>query len=372
MSSLSMSAMKNPSCLLYGPGDARYEDRPVPEIGDPSEVIVRVAYTGVHFWVHGGVKNHVSEEHPIVMGHEASGIVHQVGSAVTTLQPGDHVALEPGYSCRRCPCCKIGRYNLCPEMKFAAVPRRCHGTLTKYFKLPADYCYKIAPNTLGLDEATLMEPLAVAVHTVRQIGVQPGQRVVVFGAGTVGLLCAAVAREFGASTIITVDVNEAKLEFARSVVSSPHVFFQTFVPDAARSAEENAQSLLDAYYEQRPLDKTVDVRGFDIVIEATGAESCIQTGIHVLRVGGEFIQTGLGRRLVGFPIADVAEKEIIVRGCFRYGPGDFKVGVELAVDGKVPVKTFITKVVPFEQAPEAWETTRRGEGIKTLISGVEE
>lgn len=327
----------------------------------------------VHFWVHGGVKNHVSEEHPIVMGHESSGIIHQVGPAVTTLQPGDHVAVEPGYPCRRCPVCKLGRYNLCPEMKFAAVPRKCHGTLTRYFRIPADYCHKLPPGTLGLDEATLMEPLGVAVHTVRMVGVRPGQTVVVFGAGTVGLLCAAVAREFGASAVIIVDVNEKKLAFAREIVSREDgsVLVQTFVPDPGVSAKENAQRLLDGYYRQRPATGA-DIYGADVAIEATGAEPCIQMGVHVLRVGGEFIQTGMGRREVTFPISDVAEKEVVVRGCFRYGPGDFELGVQFAVEGKIPVRRFITKVVPFEKATEAWETTRQGEGIKTLIRGVDQ
>ncbi|KAF9894610.1 Cell cycle serine/threonine-protein kinase cdc5/MSD2 [Aspergillus nanangensis] len=332
----------------------------------------KYVWVTVHFWVHGGVKTHVSEEHPIVMGHEASGIVDTVGPAVSHLQPGDHVALEPGYPCRRCPCCKMGRYNLCPDMKFAAVPRRCHGTLTKYFLLPADYCYKLPPNTLGLDEATLMEPLAVAVHTVSQVGVKPGDRVVVFGAGTVGLLCAAVAREFGAAAIIVVDTNAQKLEFAKQLIPKKGLFFETYVPDTALSAEENAHRILNLYYDHRPGEKGTDIFGMDVVIEATGAEPCIQTGIHVLRVAGQFIQTGLGRRQVGFPIATVAEKEIVVRGCFRYGPGDFKLGVQLAVEGKIPVGKLITKIVPFEQATEAWETTRRGDGIKTLIKGVED
>ncbi|GIK07319.1 hypothetical protein Aspvir_002981 [Aspergillus viridinutans] len=373
MGSVSLSEMQNPSCLLYGPFDARFEDRPIPQIEDPSDVIIRIAYTGVcgsdvHFWLHGGVKRLVAPEQPIVMGHEASGIVHAVGPSVTTLQPGDHVAIEPGYPCHRCPCCKGGRYNLCPRMKFAAAPPSSHGTLTKYFRLPADYCYKIPPGTLGLDEAVLMEPLAVAVHSVRQVGVRPGHRVVVFGAGTVGLLCAAVAREFGTGTVIIVDVNQAKLQFARSFLASGEMVLRTFVPGASKSSEENAAALLAVY--GRAEHRRDEVPGFDVVIEATGAEPCIQMGIEVLRVGGAFIQTGLGKRNVSFPICTVAEREIVVKGCFRYGPGDFRMGLRFAVEGRIPVKQFITRVFPFEKATEAWETTRRGEGIKTLIEGV--
>ncbi|KAL1981206.1 hypothetical protein VTN96DRAFT_2958 [Rasamsonia emersonii] len=326
------------------------------------------------------MKRHVSPDRPLVMGHEASGIVHEVGPNVTGLSPGDHVALEPGYPCRRCPRCKAGRYNLCPEMRFAGDPPVGHGTLTKFFKLPADYVYKIpADGGLGLDEAVLIEPLAVAVHTARQVGVTPGDQVVVFGAGTIGLLCAAVAREFGASKIVAVDINEEKLRFAEKFLggSSSSSSLGTYKPDASLSSEENAQRIVELHDlgadTASPSPTEEGLQGADIVIDATGAEPCIQTGIYVLRTGGTFIQTGLGKHIVEFPITTVANRELTVKGCFRYGPGDYKLAIALACEGKIPpLKTLITKVLPFEKATEAWETTRRGEGIKTLIRGVQD
>lgn len=316
------------------------------------------------------------------MGHEASGIVYAVGPSVTNLQPGDPIAIEPGFACRRCRHCKSGKYNLCPGMRFAAAPPYSHGTLSKYYKLPADCCYKIPTNTaplppLGLDEAVLIEPLAVAVHSVRQVGVKPGDKVVVFGAGTVGLLCAAVAREFGASMITSVDLSRERLDFAHSFVPASSsggsdnihskVGFSTAIPNPTLSAEENAQCLR-VVHRSSVLD---DDPGFDIAIEATGSESCIQMAIYALRVGGIFVQTGMGKKkVVDFPISVVAENEICVKGCFRYGPGDYRMALELAILRKIELKSFITKIVPFEKAVEAWETTRRGEGIKTLIRGV--
>ncbi|KAL1965769.1 hypothetical protein VTN77DRAFT_5090 [Rasamsonia byssochlamydoides] len=381
--SSSISSMQNPSLFLYGPGDAKYGERPIPQIEEPDDVIVRVAYTGVcgsdvHFWVHGGMKRHVSPDNPLVMGHEASGIVHQVGPSVTDIKPGDHVALEPGYSCRNCARCKAGRYNLCPKMRFAGDPPVGHGTLTKFFKLPADYCYKIpAESSIGLEEAVLIEPLAVAVHTARQVGVTPGDQVVVFGAGTIGLLCAAVAREFGASKIVAVDINGEKLRFAEKFLGSSNSSnsLGTYKPDSTLSSEENAQRIVETYNLGSTTASPADdgLAGADIVIDATGAEPCIQTGIHVLRTGGTFIQTGLGKHTVAFPITTVANRELTVKGCFRYGPGDYKLAIALASEGRIPpLKTLITKVLPFEQATEAWETTRRGEGIKTLIRGVQD
>lgn len=306
------------------------------------------------------------------MGHEASGIVHAVGPAVKGLQPGDHIAIEPGSACRLCSRCKAGQYNLCPRMKFAANPPYTHGTLSKYYKMPADCCYKIPANLekpFGLDEAVLIEPLAVAVHSVRQVGVRPGDKVVVFGAGTIGLLCAVVAREYGASLITSVDINQKKLDVAHSFVSDGRIKVTTVIPDSSRPAEENAKSLVAAQLNTGLVE--ADVPGFDVAIEATGAEPCIQMAIHALRVGGSFVQTGLGNPNVNFPITVVSMNEITVKGCFRYGPGDYKMALELALMGKIDLRSLITKVFSFERVTDAWETTRKGEGIKTLIRGVD-
>ena len=306
------------------------------------------------------------------MGHEASGIVHAVGPAVKGLQPGDHIAIEPGSACRLCSRCKAGQYNLCPRMKFAANPPYTHGTLSKYYKMPADCCYKIPTNLekpFGLDEAVLIEPLAVAVHSVRQVGVQLGDKVVVFGAGTIGLLCAVVAREYGASLITSVDISPKKLEVAHSFVPDGRVKVTTVIPDSSRPAEENAKSLVATQLNTGFVE--ADVPGFDVAIEATGAEPCIQMAIHALRVGGSFVQTGLGNPNVNFPITVVSMNEITVKGCFRYGPGDYKMALELAFMGKIDLRSLITKVFSFERVIDAWETTRKGEGIKTLIRGVD-
>ncbi len=204
-----------------------------------------------------------------------------------------------------------------------------------------------------------MEPASVAVHMARLVDVRVGQSVVVFGSGTVGLLCGGVARAFGAGKVVMVDVLERKLEYARGFVKG----CGTFVPDGGVSAEENAKRLI----REHDLGD-----GADVVMEASGAEASVQTGIHVLRVGGSYVQGGLGRKMVNFPIVVMLEKELTVKGCFRYSSGDFELALSLISEAKLPVKELITKKVGFGQAVEAWETTRKGEGIKTLIRGVED
>ena len=289
------------------------------------------------------------------MGHEASGTMHAIGSAVTDLAPGDQVAIEPGRPCRQCKRCKEGLYNLCPKMKFAAAPPDTHGMLTKYFKLPSDFCYKL-PEWVGLEEGVLVEPLAVAVHAVRMVSIKPGQTVVVFGSGTVGLLSAAVAKAYGARKVVAVDILDKKLEFAQRFNSSA-----IFKLDTAVSAVENAARLIS----ENDLGA-----GADAVIEASGAESSVNTAIHVLRPGGSYVQTGLGKPIINFPILAMSEKELHCHGAFRYGPGDYEIALGFLENQSIPVKDLITSMVPFEQVTQAWEKTKKGEGIKNLIRGV--
>lgn len=290
------------------------------------------------------------------MGHEGSGTIAAVGSAVTHLTPGDRVAIEPGYPCRRCPVCKAGRYNLCRGMKFAAAPQDArHGLLSKFFVMPADFVYKVS-ETVGLDEAVLVEPLAVGVHVVRLADVRPGQSVVVMGSGTIGLMCAAAAKAWGADRIIMVDIKDEKLKFASDVWGC-----EIFKSDADASAADNAQRFLAEF----GFDE-----GVDIVLEASGAELSIQLGVHILQWGGCLIQAGLCKPDVLTPMLTVSEKELRVMGSFRYGSGDFEHAVRILEKGQVSVKPLISSMVPFEKAPEAWERTRKGEGIKNLIQGV--
>lgn len=290
----------------------------------------------------------------MVLGHESSGVVTKTGSAVTSLKIGDQVTMEPGVPCRRCQQCKAGKYNLCFSMAFAATPPY-NGTLAKYYVLPEDFCYKL-PGSVTLQEGALVEPLGVAVHITKQADVKPGDSVVVFGAGPVGLLCGAVARAFGANKIIAVDIQPARLEFAKKYTATG-AFEPTKVP-----ATENAERL------RREHDLG---RGADVVIDASGAEPSVHTGIHVLRTGGTYVQGGMGRDEITFPIMAACTKELTIKGSFRYGSGDYKLAVELIESEKINVKELVTGVVKFTDAENAFLDVKAGKGIKTLIAGVD-
>ncbi|KOC15111.1 D-xylulose reductase A [Aspergillus flavus AF70] len=357
----------NPSWFLYGPGEARLQSLPIPEIQDPHDVIVRIAYVGVcgsdvRYRSQGSSNNTGTPRMSLLLthywlGHETAGTIHTVGTAVKSVQVGDPVAIEPGIPCRRCRACKHGTYNICREMKFAAVPPDVHGTLTKYYRVPEDFVYKI-PSGMSLQEAVLMEPLSVAVHSTRLVNITPGQTIVIMGSGSVGLLCGAVAKAFGAHRIILADILEHKLSFGSEFLDC-----ETFLVSLDETPEESAARLLDM------LDAP---DGVDAVIEASGAEGPVQIGIYALRRGGSYVQAGVGKPKAEIPILALSQKELHVHGCFRYGPGDYDLALKLITKGSIDVKRLITSVTPFEQAPQAWDKTARGEGIKNLIQGVQD
>ncbi|KXT05752.1 hypothetical protein AC578_1047 [Pseudocercospora eumusae] len=350
---------ENLSFVLEKAGSVKYEDRPVPKLKSPYDVIVNVKYTGicgsdVHYWVHGAI-GHFVVKSPMVLGHESSGIVAEVGDGVKTLKKGDRVAMEPGIPCRRCVNCKSGKYNLCPEMAFAATPP-FDGTLAKYYSLPEDFCYKL-PEHISLEEGALLEPLSVGVHICRQAQVSPGVSVVVFGAGPVGLLCMAVARAFGASKIVAVDINAERLEFAKGYAATHGVVSQR------ESAQDGAARI----------NKDCDLgAGADIVIDASGAEPAINTSIHVLRVGGTYVQAGMGKADIQFPIGAMCSKELNVKGSFRYSSGDYALALEFISTGRIDVKKLITGRFKFNEAEHAFGETKAAKGIKILIEGVED
>jgi len=248
--------------------------------------------------------------------------------------------------------CKEGKYNLCKDMAFAATPPY-EGTLAKYYVLPEDFCYKL-PDTVTLEEGALMEPLSVAVHITKQSGLKRGDNAVIFGAGPVGLLCCAVAKALGGSKVVAVDIQKNRLEFAREYAATA-----TFEPSKV-SAAENASRLK----EENDLPE-----GFDVAIDASGAEASIQTAIHVLRMGGSYVQGGMGRDEITFPIMAACTKELKISGSFRYGSGDYKLAVDLVAEGLIDVKKLISKKVKFTEAEQAFQDVKAGKGIKTLIEG---
>lgn len=291
----------------------------------------------------------------MVLGHESAGEIVEVGDAVKTLKVGDKVAMEPGIPSRYSDEYKAGKYNLCPCMAFAATPPY-DGTLCRYYLLPEDFCVKL-PDNVSLEEGAMAEPLSVGVHISKLAKIAPGDVVVVFGAGPVGLLAASCAMAFGSTKVVSVDLVQSKLDLAKEI-GIPYIF----VPEKGDSAQESAEKIRKLLGGIKP----------DVAIDASGAEASINTAIYVLKEGGTFVQAGMGKDEINFPIAEFCSKELLARGCFRYGYGDYKLAVEFIASGKVPVKKLITHRFKFTEAEEAFKTVRDGKAVKVIIDGPED
>lgn len=328
----------------------------------------------VHYWKHGSIGEFALEA-PMVLGHESAGIVTAAGSSVDNLKVGDRVALEPGVPCFKCTECLGGRYNQCPKMVFAATPPY-DGTLATFYNLHSSFAHKV-PDHMSLEEASLMEPLSVAVYsTVNRGKVEPLQNVLVFGAGPIGLGCAGVARGWGASTVTVVDIIDEKLEFAKAFAAT-HVYksqrpLEGETPDVA--AERNAKALIGLVG-----GAVAEKKGFDLVLECTGAPPCVSIGVNATRPQGRYVQVGMSsaKTLNGFPMPAVNSKEIELTGSFRYSAGTYRTAIDLVASGKLPISKIVSHRYSFEDAIKAFEATANGVGedgksvIKVQISGGE-
>lgn len=251
------------------------------------EVQIAVHSTGLcgsdlHYYHHNRNGDIIVRE-PLTLGHESSGTVTAVGSSVSSLKAGDRVALEVGIPCEKCNRCEEGRYNICKEMRFRSSAKsfpHFQGTLQERINHPARWCHKL-PEGVSMELGALLEPLGVAIHGYRRSLMKPGATVLVFGAGAVGLLCAAVAKVKGAKTVVIADIDAGRVGFATENGFAHQSF--TVPMKRGKDTEEN---LAIAKENAEALAKVTDKEGkevgeFDVVFECTGVPACVQAGIYV-------------------------------------------------------------------------------------------
>ncbi|CAJ2503067.1 Uu.00g104610.m01.CDS01 [Anthostomella pinea] len=362
-------ADNNPAFVLQSIKSTSFEQREIPKLRDEHHVRVHIEQTGicgsdVHYWQRGRIGDFILNS-PIVLGHESAGTVVEVGSKVKNVKVGDRVAIEPGVPCRHCDFCRSGAYNLCEDTIFAATPP-WDGTLQKYYVVASDYCYPI-PSHMSAEDGALVEPVAVAVQIATVADLRAGQTVLVFGCGPIGALCQAVAKAYGAKKVIGVDISQARATFAKS-----------FAADDVYVVEPSATSGGDPMDASRAMAEKIVAKyglegGADIVLECTGAEPCIQAGVFAAKKGGMFVQAGMGKENVVFPITTACIRALTIKGSIRYTTGCYPKAVDLVASGKINPGALITHRFKFEQALEAFELVKKGaeDTLKVVIQGVQ-
>lgn len=311
----------------------RMEERPVPTPG-PDEVLVRVRSVGVcgsdiHYFEHGRIADFIVEA-PLVLGHESSGTVVAVGDGVEDIALGSTVAMEPGVPCGSCEQCRAGRYNLCPDVQFFATPP-VDGTFCEYVVLPRAFAHPV-PDHVSFDAAALVEPLSVGVWACRKANVRVGSRVLVTGAGPVGVMAALVARAHGASAVTLSDTNPDRLAFASDLG------FATIDPRAV------------------DLPSAVAV---DVLLECSGASAAIDAGIRSVTPAGTVVLVGMSPdTMVELPVGVIQGRELWVTGTFRYAH-TYPTAIDLVASGRIDLDALVSRAFPLEEAEEALTHSRR-------------
>lgn len=320
---------------MVQPGQIEIEERPVPEPG-PGQVLVEVRSVGVcgsdvHWFTEGRIGELVVNG-PLVLGHEASGVVRALGAGTTRLEVGQRVTMEPGLPCRRCRACRRGQYNLCPDVRFFATPP-VDGAFARYVAHDEDFCYPL-PDHLSDDAGALLEPLSVAVWATWKGHISVGDRALVTGAGPIGLLVAAVARSAGAVEVVVSDTQAARLPLALKMGA-------TAVVDASTDGGALAEL------------------GADVLIECSGAPRALEAGLRGLREGARAVVVGMSAEShVPVPLSYVQRREIELTGTFRYA-NTYPTAIALAATGTVRLDDIVTGHYPLADVEQALRAGRK-------------
>lgn len=334
-----MTDMMNAS-LLTATKRIAVERIPVPEL-DPDQVLVRVAAVGVcgsdvHYYEHGRIGPYMVES-PLILGHELSGRIDAVGASVDPGRIGERVAVEPQRPCRVCKQCTSGRYNLCPDMEFFATPP-IDGAFAELVAIQSEFAHAI-PDSVTFEAAALMEPLSVGIWACQRAEVVPGSRVLIAGAGAIGVIMAQTARAFGASEIIVSDVDPQRLSFVLS---------------------HGATRVLD------PREEAVEGLEVDAFIDASGVGQAVRSGILAVRAAGRVILVGLGNDELSLPVAYIQDREIWLSGVFRYA-NTWPLAIDLVASGRVDLDALVTSAFPLAEAEAALNAGKKPGQLKAIV-----
>jgi L-iditol 2-dehydrogenase len=319
------------------------EERPVPRL-DPDQVLVEVTAVGVcgsdvHFWHEGRLGDWIVDE-PLVLGHESGGRIVAVGTAIDASRVGERVSIEPQRPSPTSRETMSGRYNLDPAMRFYATPG-VDGAFAQYVAIQSQFAWPI-PDSISDDAAALMEPLSVAVASAQKGSFTVGSRVLITGAGPIGILVAQVALAYGASEVIVSDVSEGRRSAALK-------FGATRVIDPV--AEDIAA-----------LDLNVDT-----FVDASGAAVAVRSGMNAVRPGGVVVLVGMGASEIALPVTVIQNRELVVTGIFRYA-NTWPTAIELVRSGKVDLDSMVTGHFGLDDVDAALRSTAQPGTLKSVVN----
>lgn len=333
----------------YFLGKGSFEVRQAPELHPgPGEVVIKnmvcgVCGTDVHIF--HGEPGSADVNPPVVLGHEYSGEVVEVGEGVTTLKPGDHVTVDPNIYCGECVYCRNGKKQLCETMQAVGVTR--DGGFGEYSLVPAAQAFKLG-DSVPYEAGAMAEPVACCLHGIDLAGIKAGDRVCIVGGGAIGLIMLQLAKLSGASSLVLSEPNEKRRQVALSLGADAAI--DPTAPDAGSAYEA---ALGD---------------GADVVIECVGNNAAVKSAFQLAKKGATIVLFSVPKVDATFdlPLFDVYKKELTIRGSF-VNPDTHERAVRLINSGKLDFTSIITHRFNLDQLPEAIAMQMSSESIKVVV-----
>jgi len=325
-------------------------DVPEPKPND-EEVLVRVKACGIcGSDVHGYTGKTGRRVPPIIMGHEAAGVVEAVGRNVQNVTAGERITFDSTVYCNQCSACRQGRVNLCQNRKVLGVSTpafRRDGAMAEYVVVPWWITYRL-PDAVSFEEAALIEPASVSLHAARITPIDVNDVVVVVGAGQIGLFAIQAVRVKGAGTIIALDMREERLTLARQLGADV-----TINPGTTNVAAE--------------MRRAVGHPDADAVLEAVGTETGVQLAMDLTKLGGHVTLIGNVTPRVQVNLQDIVSRELTLRGSCAIA-GEYRACLDMMAAGRIQAKPLISRIVPLAEGQAAFDALHRGDaGLMKIV-----
>jgi L-iditol 2-dehydrogenase len=330
--------------LIYTkPYSFEYSDFPDPVAGD-DDVLIRVKACGIcGSDVHGFTGKTGRRIPPLIMGHEATGIIEGLGKNVSGFEKGDRVCFDSTVYCNKCEACRAGFFNRCDKRQVLGVSApafKRHGAFAEYVAVPWWIVSKI-PDELSFVHAALLEPASIGTHAANRAPISNDDTVVVIGAGTIGLFILQAARLRGAAKVIAVDINEFRLDLAKKLGADKLINpLKSDLPEAVLQETEG--------------------KGANVTLEAVGYAKTFADAVSITRMGGYVVAIGNLEKKAEFDLQQLVAKEHTFTGSYA-SSGEFRDCIELVASGKINVEPLISDVLPMQDGPDAFDRLLKAE-----------